>query len=135
MGDVLWRWAQRGVPAVVVLVLVAGVVAAVEGWRRRRRRGGGGGGGRGGRAFCGAAGGAGLLLVWGPGGAGPPPFRFADKVVHATIFATLAATGRLAEFDVPWQVAEAAQLENFVGDAPVLTDDHAPVDQLLTPYG
>ncbi|MFG1912435.1 fused MFS/spermidine synthase [Kribbella sp. NPDC048928] len=27
------------------------------------------------------------------------------------------------------------QLSGFVGDAPVLTDDYAPVDQLLTPYG
>ena len=26
------------------------------------------------------------------------------------------------------------QLTDFVGDAPVLTDDYAPVDQLLTPY-
>jgi spermidine synthase len=34
-----------------------------------------------------------------------------------------------------WQVAEGAELDAFVGDAPVLTDDHAPVDQLLTPYG
>ena len=25
-------------------------------------------------------------------------------------------------------------LTGFVGDAPVLTDDYAPVDQLLTPY-
>ncbi|WP_238331905.1 fused MFS/spermidine synthase [Kribbella jejuensis] len=27
------------------------------------------------------------------------------------------------------------QLASFAGDAPVLTDDYAPVDQLLTPYG
>lgn len=27
------------------------------------------------------------------------------------------------------------RLDDFVGDAPVLTDDYAPVDQLLTPYG
>jgi hypothetical protein len=26
-------------------------------------------------------------------------------------------------------------LDDWVGDAQVLTDDHAPVDQLLTPYG
>jgi spermidine synthase len=36
--------------------------------------------------------------------------------------------------DLAWQVAEGADLAAFVGDAPVLTDDHAPVDQLLTPY-
>ncbi|WP_448627150.1 fused MFS/spermidine synthase [Geodermatophilus sp. URMC 64] len=40
----------------------------------------------------------------------------------------------MAAHDVAWQVARAAQLDAFVGDAPVLTDDHAPVDQLLTPY-
>jgi spermidine synthase len=34
-----------------------------------------------------------------------------------------------------WQIAEGAELDEFVGDAPVLTDDFAPVDQLLTPYG
>jgi spermidine synthase len=34
-----------------------------------------------------------------------------------------------------WQIADGADLDEFVGDAPVLTDDFAPVDQLLTPYG
>jgi hypothetical protein len=32
-------------------------------------------------------------------------------------------------------VSRGADLDRFVGDAPVLTDDFAPVDQLLTPYG
>jgi hypothetical protein len=41
----------------------------------------------------------------------------------------------LPERDLAWQVAEGDQLDEFVGDAAVLTDDHAPVDQLLTPYG
>jgi spermidine synthase len=41
----------------------------------------------------------------------------------------------LPDFDLAWQVAEGAALDRFVGDAAVLTDDHAPVDQLLTPYG
>jgi hypothetical protein len=27
------------------------------------------------------------------------------------------------------------EVSNFIGDAPLLTDDYAPVDQLLTPYG
>jgi spermidine synthase len=31
-----------------------------------------------------------------------------------------------------WQVVSGARLDEFVADAPVLTDDHAPVDQLLT---
>jgi spermidine synthase len=41
----------------------------------------------------------------------------------------------LPDRDLAWQVAEGSQLDEFVGDAAVLTDDHAPVDQLLTPYG
>jgi hypothetical protein len=31
-------------------------------------------------------------------------------------------------------LADPAALSTFVGDAPLLTDDYAPVDQLLTPY-
>jgi hypothetical protein len=34
-----------------------------------------------------------------------------------------------------WQVADGGELDAFIGDAPLLTDDFAPVDQLLTPYG
>jgi spermidine synthase len=41
----------------------------------------------------------------------------------------------LTEHDLAWQVVEGDRLAEFVGDADVLTDDHAPVDQLLTPYG
>ena len=33
-----------------------------------------------------------------------------------------------------WEVLEGADLATWVGDAPILTDDYAPVDQLLTPY-
>ena len=32
-----------------------------------------------------------------------------------------------------WQVVEGADLAAWAGDAPILTDDYAPVDQLLTP--
>jgi hypothetical protein len=36
--------------------------------------------------------------------------------------------------EVPgWEVLEGADLTTWVGDAPILTDDYAPVDQLLTP--
>ena len=28
-----------------------------------------------------------------------------------------------------------AEIETFVGEAPILTDDHAPADQLLTRFG
>ena len=38
---------------------------------------------------------------------------------------------RAPELDV---VAAEESLESFIGEAPVLTDDFAPVDQLLTPY-
>jgi spermidine synthase len=41
----------------------------------------------------------------------------------------------MTDKDLAWRVAEDADLDAFVGDAEVLTDDHAPVDQLLTPYG
>jgi spermidine synthase len=40
----------------------------------------------------------------------------------------------LGERDLDWRVASGAELAEFIGDAEVLTDDHAPVDQLLTPY-
>jgi spermidine synthase len=42
---------------------------------------------------------------------------------------------RMDERDLIWQAATGAELDAFIGDAQVLTDDHAPVDQLLTPYG
>jgi spermidine synthase len=42
---------------------------------------------------------------------------------------------RLTGHDLAWHLAEGPLLDAFVGDAPVLTDDFAPVDQLLTPYG
>ncbi|MBY3554286.1 fused MFS/spermidine synthase [Modestobacter lapidis] len=40
----------------------------------------------------------------------------------------------MADRGLAWQVAGGAELDAFVGDAAVLTDDFAPVDQLLTPY-
>ncbi|MGY1803402.1 fused MFS/spermidine synthase [Blastococcus sp. SYSU D00922] len=42
---------------------------------------------------------------------------------------------RLTEREPDWQLAEGAELDRFIGDAETLTDDFAPVDQLLTPYG
>jgi spermidine synthase len=41
---------------------------------------------------------------------------------------------RLAERGSSWRTLEGEALRQWVGDAPVLTDDYAPVDQLLTPY-
>jgi spermidine synthase len=46
-----------------------------------------------------------------------------------------ALAARLADNDVNWQVVQGAELDRFVGDTGMLTDDFAPVDQLLTPYG
>lgn len=40
----------------------------------------------------------------------------------------------LDDRDVTWTVLAGEALTDWVGDAPVLTDDFAPVDQLLTPY-
>jgi hypothetical protein len=38
--------------------------------------------------------------------------------------------------NTPYGVLSAEQeLTEFIGDAPLLTDDYAPVDQLLTPFG
>ena len=41
----------------------------------------------------------------------------------------------LSARELAWQVVGGAELTAFIGDADVLTDDFAPVDQLLTPYG
>jgi spermidine synthase len=46
-----------------------------------------------------------------------------------------ALAGRLTDRELVWRVARGAELDRFVGNAEVLTDDFAPVDQLLTPYG
>jgi spermidine synthase len=48
---------------------------------------------------------------------------------------TEAIAAALAGQEILWQVAEGPALDAFVGDAGVLTDDFAPVDQLLNPYG
>ncbi len=40
----------------------------------------------------------------------------------------------IEERDLDWRVIHGSELEVWVGDSPVLTDDFAPVDQLLTPF-
>jgi len=42
---------------------------------------------------------------------------------------------RAAVREEPWSVVDRSAVEQFAGGAQVLTDDDAPVDQLLTPYG
>jgi hypothetical protein len=54
----------------------------------------------------------------------------ADRPLDADAIAAALAVRGLA-----WQVAGGSELTSFVADAAVLTDDFAPVDQLLTPYG
>lgn len=46
-----------------------------------------------------------------------------------------ALTARLAERGSDLEIATGAAVEDLVGGAEILTDDLAPVDQLLTPYG
>ncbi len=41
---------------------------------------------------------------------------------------------RIRDRQLSWSVLTGDALNGWTGDAPVLTDDHAPVDQLLTPY-
>ena len=45
------------------------------------------------------------------------------------------AVERFGERDLGWSSLAGDELDAWVGDAPVLTDDFAPVDQLLTAYG
>jgi hypothetical protein len=40
----------------------------------------------------------------------------------------------MAERGLGWGVLTGEELADWAGEAPVLTDDFAPVDQLLTPY-
>jgi spermidine synthase len=41
----------------------------------------------------------------------------------------------MADHGLAWHLAAGSELTGFIGEAGVLTDDYAPVDQLLTPYG
>jgi spermidine synthase len=55
-------------------------------------------------------------------------------VASAAPIDAAAITARLARTDTGWGVITGAELDAWVDGAPVLTDDYAPVDQLLTPY-
>jgi SAM-dependent methyltransferase len=52
-----------------------------------------------------------------------------DRPLQHAALAARAAAGEPA-----WSLLGREQAEAFAADAPVLTDDHAPVDQLLTPF-
>ena len=47
---------------------------------------------------------------------------------------TASISVKIAERGADWDVITGAELAAWTGDAAVLTDDYAPVDQLLTPY-
>jgi spermidine synthase len=75
-----------------------------------------------------------LLLARAPVLAGEDGGNVVAVASRSPLPAEAIAAG-LAARDLVWQVAEGAALDAFIGDARVLTDDFAPVDQLLTPYG
>jgi len=75
-----------------------------------------------------------LLLARAPVLAGEDGGNVVAVASRSPLPAEAIASG-LTDRDLAWQVAEGPELDAFVGDAQVLTDDFAPVDQLLTPYG
>ncbi len=56
-------------------------------------------------------------------------------VASAAPVDVVALAERVDERGTGWQQLTGVDLDEWVGDAPLLTDDYAPVDQLLTPYG
>ena len=62
-----------------------------------------------------------------------PPLDFV-RAELATLRAVFPHVALLAQ-DSTWQIASPDEVAAVAGDARVLTDDAAPVDQLLTPYG
>ncbi|WP_369135485.1 fused MFS/spermidine synthase [Modestobacter sp. I12A-02662] len=75
-----------------------------------------------------------LLLARAPVVAGQDGGNVVAVASQRPLPAVAIAAG-LADRQLAWQVVEGGELDRFVGDAAVLTDDFAPVDQLLTPYG
>jgi SAM-dependent methyltransferase len=68
-------------------------------------------------------------LTGGPRAGGNLVLMASDRPIDAA-----AVAARLAGRGVAWDVIAGPELSRWVGDASVLTDDFAPVDQLLTPY-
>ena len=54
-----------------------------------------------------------------------------DRSVNQVLVASDAPIGELDVAAADGVVVDGAELDAYVGDARVLTDDHAPVDQLL----
>jgi hypothetical protein len=75
-----------------------------------------------------------LLLARAPVVAGQDGGNVVAVASEQPLPAAAIAAG-LAGRRLAWQVVAGGELDRFVGDSAVLTDDFAPVDQLLTPYG
>jgi spermidine synthase len=65
----------------------------------------------------------------GPGAGGNLVVVASDRPVDVP-----ALQAAMDERGMDWSVVAGSAVDTWVGDAPVLTDDFAPVDQLLTPY-
>src|SRR5215208_5678911 len=68
-------------------------------------------------------------LTQGPNAGGNLVVIASDAPVDAGVI-----EARLAEQGIQWNVISGTELARWTGAAPVLSDDYAPVDQLLTPY-
>ncbi|MGY1783014.1 fused MFS/spermidine synthase [Geodermatophilus sp. SYSU D01036] len=75
-----------------------------------------------------------LLLARAPVLAGEDGGNVVAVASHRPLDEAALAEALLAQ-DSAWQVASSEEVAALAGDAQVLTDDAAPVDQLLTPYG
>ncbi len=72
------------------------------------------------------------VLGWPAPGPGPGGGNIVVAASERPIDVDAIAAG-LRERQVPWEVTDGDDLTAWVGDSAVLTDDYAPVDQLLTP--
>ena len=82
-------------------------------------------------AFLGHGGtdGPGATLAGGPEAGGNLVLIASDAPLNLT-----GLSERMAARQPDWSLLTGPELAAWIGDAPVLTDDYAPVDQLLTPY-
>jgi spermidine synthase len=72
------------------------------------------------------------VLGWPAPGPGPGGGNIVVAASERPIDVDAIAAG-LRERQVAWEVTDGDDLRAWVGDSAVLTDDYAPVDQLLTP--
>ena len=77
-------------------------------------------------------GGAGAAVALAPYTGGDLDLRLSAAAARLGPLALEEVERRVRSFG--WRLASGPELDAWVGEAQVLTDDHAPVDQLLTPY-